>query len=628
MRIPEETIDRIKSNANIVDVVSQYVQLKKSGKNYFGYCPFHDERTPSFSVTEEKQIFHCFSCGKGGNVFTFLMEMEGIPFTEAVRKAAEIANLDDVAISLPAQEAASPQQSRKEELKKIHEEAAAFYHQILMNTLLGERALVYLRERGFTDQTMGEYQMGYSPPDRTATYQMLKGKGYSDSLLQETGIFSDRSDGPLLDRFSSRITFPLRDEKGRVVAFSGRILPQSERAVEQSADEKSFHEAKYLNSPETTIFSKRDFLFNFDKARKAMRSTSEVILFEGYMDVISAWQAGVRNGVASMGTSLTEEQVRLLKKVVSSLVIAYDGDRAGMEASKKAIDFLEQERDFDLAVFPLSAGMDPDEFIQERGAEAFIQALASQRETVFQFQARYLKGQLNLDSEKNRLLYLEQMLGRLVQVESLLERELYLKELAEEFKLDIEILKRQLQDYQKEYLQAERKKRRHDQSFPPADQPARAIVPEKKRLSQADASQRQLLYRLFHYEEAWLYLREADPEFHFLREDYQTIYLLFEAYYEERGSVGNIDSFISRLTEDQLAGTVVEIELLNLNSVLTREEIFDLVHVVRGKAALEAKLKKKQWEMKEASRQQNHEQAKKLLLEIVSLSKELKTVKK
>lgn len=628
MRIPEETIDRIKSNTNIVDVVSQYVQLKKSGKNYFGFCPFHDERTPSFSVTEEKQIFHCFSCGKGGNVFTFLMEMEGVPFTEAVRKAAEIANLDDVAISLPAQEPVSPQQSKKEDLKKIHEEAAAFYHQILMNTLLGEPALAYLRERGFTEQTLEEYQIGFSPPDRTATYQMLQGKGYGDSLLQETGIFSERHDGPLLDRFSSRITFPLRDEKGRIIAFSGRVLPRNDQAIELAANEKPFHEAKYLNSPETLIFSKRDFLFNFDKARKTMRTTSEVILFEGYMDVISAWQAGVKNGVASMGTSLTEEQVRLLKKVVSSLVIAYDGDRAGMEASKKAVDFLEREQAFDLSIFPLSAGMDPDEFIREKGAQAFIQTLESQRETVFQFQARYLKGQLSLESEKNRILYLEQMLSRLVRVESLLERELYLKELAEEFDLDIEVLKRQLQDYQKEYLRTERKKREDSDDPLPSTQPIYPVTPERKRLSQADASQRQLLYRLFHFEEAWIYLRELDPEFYFLREDYQTIFLLFEAFYEERGSVGNIASFINRLTEEQLAGTVVEIELLNLNSELRREEIVDLIHVIKSKATLEAQLKEKQREMKEASRKQDHEEAKKLLLEIVSLSKQLKTVKK
>lgn len=624
LRIPEETIDRIKSNTNIVDVVSQYVQLKKRGKNYFGYCPFHDERTPSFSVTEEKQIFHCFSCGKGGNVFTFLMEIDGVPFAEAVKKTAELGNMEDVDIQLP-QENASPAQGKKDELKKAHEEAAAFYHQILMNTLIGEAALAYLYNRGFTEETLQEFQIGYSPPDRTATHQMLKARGFSEQILQETGIFSDRTDGQLLDRFSSRITFPLRDEKGRVIAFSGRILPAVKSEADGEEEEKPFHEAKYLNSPEGILFSKRDFLFNFDKARRNMRSSSEAVLFEGYMDVISAWQAGVHNGVASMGTSLTEEQVRILRKVVSSLVIAFDGDRAGMEASKKAIDFLEQEKSFDLAVFPLAAGMDPDEFIQEKGAEVFVSALQSRRETTFQFQARYLKGKLNLDSEKNRVLFLEEMVKRLLQVESLLEREMYLKELAEEFDLEIDVLKRQLQDYQKDYLKVEQKKRLEKTTIVPYELPERVI---KEKVTQVSFSQRQLLYRLFHYEEAWLYLQEAAPQFSFLREDYQTIFLLYGAYREEKGSVGNVDSFISRLSEDQLAATVVEIELLNLNSPLTREEIFDLVHIVTSKAALESKIKEKQREMKEASRQHNHDEARKLLLEIVSLSKELKTVKK
>ncbi len=620
-RIPEETIDQIRTETNIVDVVSQYVQLKKRGKNYFGFCPFHDERTPSFSVTEEKQIFHCFSCGQGGNVFRFLMEVEGLDFVESVKRAAELSDLQvDIAIDNQPKTAV---QNKKEQLIAIHEAASAYYHQILMNTVTGEKALEYLLERGFTTELLEEFQIGFSPPNKTTTYQILKRDRHSDDLLRESGIFSERSDSAeLLDRFGSRIIFPLRNEKGKVVAFSGRILPG-----EDDFNDQSFHEAKYLNSPETAIFSKRYFLFNLDKARSQMRKTSEVVLFEGYMDVISAWQAGVTNGVASMGTALTEEQIRILNKIVDSVTIAYDGDRAGMEATNKAIEGLAQGNRFELAIIPLPKGMDPDDVIRQKGAQAFRDIINNQKETVFQFQSRFLKTKLNLDTEANRLQYLEEVLKRLVHVDSIIEREMHLTDLASEFKLDLAVLKKQLQDYQTGYLNQQKdqpKKQTQDRRAPISTE----SMSVKQKLTPLQISERQLMYRLFHYEEAWHYLKELTTDFNFVSESLQTIYLLYDAFYQESGQVGQIDRFLDRIKDQHLVTAIIEIEMIDLQSDVSSQEISDIVTIICSKSPLETQLEQKKRAMAEATRQQDKDQAMRLLEDIVNLTRELKLVKK
>lgn len=622
-RISEEKLAQIRNETNIIDVVSQYVQLKKRGKNHFGFCPFHDEKTPSFSVAEEKQIFHCFSCGRGGNVFTFLMDVEGISFVEAVIKTAELSNIPlDFTYDHHTQD--NPMQSKKEKLVQIHEEAAAFYHQILMNTVTGQAALDYMTNRGFTQQTMQEYQIGFSPFNRTALFQMLKAKKFDEGLLQESGIFTDRQgQNELFDRFSGRIIFPLRNAKGQTAAFSGRIMHASQD------DETGYHEAKYLNSPETLLFNKRDFLFNFDKARSEIRRHSEVVLFEGYMDVISAWQAGVKNGVASMGTSLTDEQNRILTKTADKIVIAYDGDRAGVEATKRAIEILERNKHFDISVFPLEAGMDPDEYIQQKGPEAFAKALKNNRETVIQFYSRYLKMNLNLDSEKNRITYIETMLKALASLDSLIERELYMKDIAEEFGIPIDILQKQLKGYQQDVLQ-QQPDRAPVRRSEAQSALAQAAYPKtnNRKATQAEQSEKQLLYRLFHFEEVWSYLQEIDADFNFIHDDYQTIYILYEAFFRQNGAVGNIDQFLDRINNPALQNLITQIEWFQLDSEVTYQEIRDLVHIIRDKSSLQEQLTKKQAEMKEARKKNDNERLKSIMSEIVSLSKELKATPK
>ncbi|MGP6140093.1 DNA primase [Jeotgalibaca sp. A127] len=617
-RIPEETINKIRSETNIVDIVSQYVQLKKRGKNYFGFCPFHDERTPSFSVTDEKQIFHCFSCGRGGNLFTFLMEVDGISFVESVKKAAEMSDIS-VNIDLDDNQPRSELQNKKDKLIAVHEAATAFYHQVLMNTVTGEAALDYLIKRGFTQELLQEYQIGFSPPDKTATQQILAKQNYPLSLLKETGIFSDRQDtSELLDRFAGRIIFPLRNEKGATIAFSGRLVPT------QDGIESDFHEAKYLNSPETLLFSKRNFLFNLDKARAHMRKSSEVVLFEGYMDVISAWQAGIKNGVASMGTALTDEQTRILNKTVDSVVLCYDGDRAGLEATKKAIDLLDSNHRFDVSVFPMEPGMDPDDYIQSKGPKAFQEGITGHRESTFQFHARFLKSQLDLDSEKNRVEYLESMLRKLVQVESLIERELYLNELSEDFDIDLAVLKKQLQEYQQVHMKTKRQEETSKQQHATV---TTMEMPVKQQLTKADLTERQLLNRLFHHEEAWHYLNELSPEFHFSNEEHQTIYFLYSAFREELQSVGHIDHFLDRLRNQKQIEIVSAINMNEIQAEVSRQEISDIITSLNH-STLQEQLKQKNQEMKAAARSSDKEKAKSLLADIIYLNRQLKMTKK
>lgn len=617
-RIPEEIINKVRSETNIVDIVSQYVQLKKRGKNYFGFCPFHDERTPSFSVTDEKQIFHCFSCGRGGNLYSFLMEIEGISFVEAVRKAAEMSDIG-INIELNDNQPRSELQNKKDKLIAIHESAAAFYHQVLMNTVTGESALKYLMIRGFTQELLQEYQIGFSPPDKTATQKILENQKFPTELLKESGIFSDRSDAAeLLDRFAGRIIFPLRNERGATIGFSGRLLPVEE------AKSSDYHEAKYLNSPETVLFSKRNFLFNLDKARGAMRKSSEVVIFEGYMDVISAWQAGVKNGVASMGTALTDEQTRILNKTVDSVVICYDGDRAGMEATKKAISLLDANHQFDVSVFPMESGMDPDDYIQTKGADRFLDGVQNQRESTYQFYARYLRTELDLEFEKNRVEYLERMLRQLIKVESIIERELYLTELADDFDIDIAVLKKQFQEYQQQHMQENRKNQENEMRQTP-------IIPvnlqTKQQLNKVEITERQLLNRLFHHEEAWHYLNELKPDFHFSNEQHQTIYLLFSAFKDAMQSVGNIDRFLDQLRDQRQIEIVSEINMNEIQAEVSKQEISDII-LNLGHLSLTEQLKQKNQQMKEAARNNDKEQAKALLADIIYLNRQLKMTKK
>ena len=305
MRIDQSVINEIKDKTDILDLVSEYVKLEKRGRNYIGLCPFHDEKTPSFTVSEDKQICHCFGCKKGGNVFQFTQEIKDIPFVEAVKELGERVNIKvDVGQTQYNQQS----QMASDDLKMIemHELIQDYYHYALMKTVEGEEALNYLRQRGFTDELIKQRQIGYAPDSSHFCHDFLEKKGYDIELAYEAGLLSRNEENfSYYDRFRNRIMFPLKNAQGRIVGYSGRTYTNQE--------------PKYLNSPETPIFQKRRLLYNLDKARKSIRQNDEIVLLEGFMDVIKSDYAGLKQVVASMGTQLSQEHMTFLKKLTINL---------------------------------------------------------------------------------------------------------------------------------------------------------------------------------------------------------------------------------------------------------------------------------------------------------------------
>lgn len=355
--------DRVKQQADIVRVVGEYVRLKKSGQNFTGLCPFHGEKTPSFAVHPVKQIFHCFGCGKGGDVFSFVMEMEKCQFPEAVRIVAE-----KCGIALPRPKERSPEEKKENQqravLIEMHREAQSFFVKQLETTGEGKAARAYLEDRGLDKDAIARFGIGYAPSGGDLLLRQLKQK-YADQLLAESGLISrDQSSGRLFDRFRRRITFPIANEAGKIVAFGCRALGDDQ--------------PKYLNSPETPIYSKSNVLYHLDRAKDALRRQDFAVLVEGYMDAIAVARAGISNVVASCGTSLAEPQIKLLGRFTKRVIVNYDPDVAGQAATERSISLL-LEQDFEVRVLALPAigdrKADPDLFIREKGAEAYIKVL-------------------------------------------------------------------------------------------------------------------------------------------------------------------------------------------------------------------------------------------------------------
>nr|WP_235803382.1 DNA primase [Lacticaseibacillus brantae] len=425
--IPEATVDQILKTVNIADYIGQVVQLHKAGQNLFGLCPFHEEKTPSFSVSESKQIFHCFSCGRGGNVYKFVMDLENVSFPEAVAKVAAFANIPlDVQVTQTVQDAPEVTQQ-----KTILNDVKDLYHHILVNTKTGEAALAYLTERGLSQETIATFELGYAPADNKLVKAFLDNRKIDYQVQRETGLFVENQDGELFDRFVDRIMFPLKNEVGAVVGFSGRVL--------QKADQQ----AKYLNSPETTVFNKRDLLFNLDLAKSQFKLADGALLFEGFMDVISAYQAGIKNGIASMGTSLTNEQLQLLAKRTHQLTVCYDGDAPGLAAANRAVDILGEQNRLASGVVVLPNGQDPDEFIKASGAEAF-KAQVQKRLTPTAFKLFFLKQGQDLTNDEAKLTYIKASLATVAKLRQPVERAVYLQQIAKDTGINEQTLAQQL----------------------------------------------------------------------------------------------------------------------------------------------------------------------------------------
>src|ERR1700690_3655975 len=351
--------EKVKQQADIVRVVGEYVRLKKTGQNFTGLCPFHQEKTPSFAVHPVRQIYHCFGCGVSGDVFKFVMELEKSSFPEAIRTVAE-----KCGIPIPRPREHSPEERRENQqrssLLDMHRDASAFFGRQLHEAPEGKVACAHLEDRGLNREAMMQFGMGFAPSGGDALWRHLKSK-YPDKLLEGSGLFSRDQGGRLYDKFRRRIMFPIPSESGKIIAFGGRAM----------GDEMP----KYMNSPETPIYTKSSVLYHLDRAKEALRQIDFGILVEGYMDAIAVARAGISNVIASCGTSLAEPQIKLLGRYTRRVVVNYDPDTAGQAATERSLLLL-LEKEFDVRVLALPGGADPDKFLKEQGAEAYKKLLA------------------------------------------------------------------------------------------------------------------------------------------------------------------------------------------------------------------------------------------------------------
>lgn len=409
-------LDELNARSDILDVVGRYVQLKKSGSNYFGLCPFHNEKSGSFCVTPDKQMFHCFGCGVGGGVLSFIMRAEGLSFPDAVRFQAA-----QVGLQVPETQADPREVRRRDRLLALSTEAARFFHSQLW---LPENANVarYFLNRGLSRRTMNNFGLGYAPNSFSALLDAMADKGYTKEELLDAGLASRSEKGRIYDRFRNRVMFPIIDVRGQVIAFGGRVMDDSK--------------PKYLNSPETMIFHKSRNLFALNLARKTR--SDYFILAEGYMDVIALHQAGFDSAVASLGTSLTEEQVRLISRHTNKVVISYDADGAGQAAAQRAIDLL-KKTDIQVKVLRIPGAKDPDEFIKEKGADAY-RKLIERSESDNAYRLDQIAAKYDLGEDEERVRFLHEAAEMLARIDGAVEREVYAGRAAKMAKVTLEAM--------------------------------------------------------------------------------------------------------------------------------------------------------------------------------------------
>ena len=420
MRYSEEVIEEVRMKNDIVDVISGYVKLQKKGSNYFGLCPFHNEKSPSFSVSPAKQMYYCFGCGAGGNVLTFVMEYENYSFSEALKVLA-----DRSGVKLPAAEyskEAREQEDLRSALLEINKLAASYFYYQLKKTQ-GEAGYRYLRDRQLSDETITKFGLGYSNKTSDDLYRYLKSKGYDDSLLKQTGLVTIEERGTY-DKFWNRVMFPIMDVNNRVIGFGGRVMGAGE--------------PKYLNSPETKLFDKSRNLYGLNYAR--LSREKYILICEGYMDVIAMHQAGFTNAVASLGTAFTLQHAQLLKRYTDKVVLTYDSDGAGIKAAIRAIPIL-KEAGMSIRVLNMQPYKDPDEFIKDLGAEAFRQRIEEARNS-FLYEIDVLKKNYKMDDPEQKTAFYNQVARKLLEFPEALERENYLEAVSREYFINYEDLKR------------------------------------------------------------------------------------------------------------------------------------------------------------------------------------------
>lgn len=597
MRIDQSIINEIKDKTDILDLVSEYVKLEKRGRNYIGLCPFHDEKTPSFTVSEDKQICHCFGCKKGGNVFQFTQEIKDISFVEAVKELGDRVN---VAVDIEATQSNSNVQIASDDLQMIemHELIQEFYYYALTKTVEGEKALTYLLERGFTDALIKERGIGFAPDSSHFCHDFLQKKGYDIELAYEAGLLSRNEENfSYYDRFRNRIMFPLKNAQGRIVGYSGRTY--------------TGQEPKYLNSPETPIFQKRKLLYNLDKARKSIRKLDEIVLLEGFMDVIKSDTAGLKNVVATMGTQLSDEHITFIRKLTSNITLMFDGDFAGSEATLKTGQHLLQQG-LNVFVIQLPSGMDPDEYIGKYGNDAFTAFVKNDKKSFAHYKVSILKDEIahnDLSYER----YLKELSHDISFMKSSILQQKAINDVAPFFNVSPEQLANEIQ-----FNQA-------PANYYPEDEYGGYIEPEPigmaqfDNLSRQEKAERAFLKHLMRDKDTFLNYYESVDKDNFTNQHFKYVFEVLHDFYAENDQY-NISDAVQYVNSNELRETLISIEQYSLNDEPYENEIDDYVNVINenGQETIESLNHK----LREATRIGDVELQKYYLQQIVAKNKE------
>jgi DNA primase len=599
--IPEKVIDSVLEHNDIVDTVSKYVHLTKQGKYMKGLCPFHSEKTPSFTVTPEKQIFYCYGCGKGGNAIKFMMEIEGLSFPEAVKMMAEESHIEMPEIHGASVISINPERER---LLQAYEWSSKFFHYLLKNTEYGKPAMAYLRLRGFNDKIIDQFQIGYAPDTWNTLVQFLTKRSFDLDEMGEGGLLSPRSDGSgYIDRFRDRVIFPISDRNGRVIAFAGRVLGDAQ--------------PKYLNSPESKLFNKSRTLYNLDQAKSSIRKLRQIVLFEGYGDVIAAWEAGVHNGVATMGTSLTESHIAIMKTMVDEILICFDGDRAGQSSAMKNIPLIESAG-IKIKIAVLSDGLDPDDFVRKYGSERFMSQIIDGAVSTTKFKLIYLKKNHILLEEDGKISYMKEVLPIIAALPSSTEREVYLRELASEHQLSYESLKQDCnlirQTMQKNMPDGDNFEHRWNNGRHKKEQ-----VPAPNLLPAYHTAERRLLALMLQDVEVTQYVSERLGDA-FNIDDHAAIAAYLYAYYAQ-GKHPDISRFISSLHDDRLEKTLSSISMMDAPREWNVEVVDDYIREIL-KVPQQRRIELQKEEMMSAERSGDFLRAAQIANEIIALERQ------
>ncbi|MGX0051885.1 DNA primase [Staphylococcus capitis] len=554
MRIDQSVINEIKDKTDILDLVSEYVKLEKRGRNYIGLCPFHDEKTPSFTVSEDKQICHCFGCKKGGNVFQFTQEIKDVPFVEAVKELGERVNIKvDVGQTQYNQQS----QMASDDLKMIemHELIQDYYHYALMKTVEGEEALNYLRQRGFTDELIKQRQIGYAPDSSHFCHDFLEKKGYDIELAYEAGLLSRNEENfSYYDRFRNRIMFPLKNAQGRIVGYSGRTYNNQE--------------PKYLNSPETPIFQKRRLLYNLDKARKSIRQNDEIVLLEGFMDVIKSDYAGLKQVVASMGTQLSQEHMMFLKKLTNNITLMFDGDYAGREATLKTGQALLQQG-LNVYVIQLPSGMDPDEYIGKYGNEAFLNFVAKDKKAFVLFKVESHQDEIN----NNDLAYerhFREATHDIAQVQSTILRNKLIQDVANIFNMSPEMIYHEI----------------GSNNMPQVAPAEYGYSPQSgsqlfNNLTKNEKAERALLKHFMKDKDTFINYYQKISDDDFTNKYFKSIFNILHDYFSEHDNY-SISDVMQYIDSNELREAFIELDQYTLNDEPYENEIEDYILIINN----------------------------------------------